>query len=395
MESAAKSAGSGQGAYLDHAATTPLMPEVLDAMLTHLGGDFANPSGIHRGARLARRAVDDARDELAAVLGCEPGEIVFTSGGTEADNLAILGTEQVEAPAVLVSSIEHHAVLRPADRRGARHVPVDARGIVDIDRLEAMLDPTVGLVSIMAVNNEVGTVQPISRIVELVRDRAPQAIVHCDGVQALAWCDMVPMVEDCDLVSVSAHKVGGPKGAGALVVRGAVRQALRPILVGGPQERELRAGTENVAGIVGLARGARLTAERRIGTVERVGALRDRFVDALIEAVPHLRESASRGLCHAGIAHLAFPGTRNEELLLLLDEQHIAASAGSACASGAIEPSHVLLAMGMPIEQARSCIRFTLGATTTADEIDYAIAGVVAAHERLTETDPVGSWENG
>lgn len=372
-----------QGVYLDHAATTPIMPEVLEAMLDHLGRNFANPSAIYRAGRAERRAVDDARDALAGVVGCEAGEIVFTSGGTEADNLAIHGIERnATVNSVIVSAIEHHGVLRPAASIGARFAPVTREGIIDLERFAAMLDASTDLVSVMAVNNEVGTVQPIDRVVELVRDRAPQAIVHCDAVQALAWCDVALMTAECDMVSVSAHKIGGPKGVGALVARERARRRLQPILLGGSQERDLRAGTENVAGIVGFGVSARLTHERMHLTNDRVRLLRDRFVDEVVRQVPGVYESVARELRHVGNAHLVFPGTTNEEFLLLLDAQGVAASAGSSCASGAIEPSHVLIAMGMSPDETRACIRFTLGASSSSDEIDRAISGVIAAQQR-------------
>lgn len=378
------SAKSVQGAYLDHAATTPILPEVLDAMLGHLGRGFANPSAIYRAARNERRAIDDARDELAGVLGCDPGEIVFTSGGTEADNLAIRGVVRVGGTnSIIVSAIEHRAVLRPAASIGARNAPVTREGIIDLEQLDAMLDSTTELVSVMAVNNEVGTFQPVAQIVDLVRERAPRAIVHCDAVQAMAWCDVAAITSGCDLVSVSAHKIGGPKGAGALVVRDRARRQMQPILLGGSQERDLRAGTENVAGIVGLGISARLTHDRRPASIERVRLLRDRFVDAVLRELPDAYESVARRLRHVGNAHLVFPGTTNEELLLVLDDFGIAASAGSSCASGALEPSHVLLAMGMTGEEARSSVRFTLGASSTDAEIDHAISGVIAAHHQL------------
>jgi cysteine desulfurase len=370
--------------YLDHAAATPLLPEVLDAMLVHLRDEFANPSGVYRAGRDARRIVDDARDTLSVVLGCHPGEIVFTSGGTEADNLAILGVGGSLAPGrVIVSAIEHHAILRPAGMIGARIAPVTSQGVIDLEYLATMLDDEVALVSVMAVNNEIGTLQPLDVVIELLHQGAPGALMHTDAVQALSWCDLPSITGSADLISVSAHKVGGPKGVGALVVRERAREHLRPILYGGAQERDLRAGTENVAGIVGFATAARLTQERRTTTIERVGLLRDRFVDGLLQEIPAANEPISRELRHVGNAHLSFGGTNNEEFLMMLDLQGVAASAGSACASGALEPSHVLVAAGLSAEEARSCIRFTLGASTSAEEIDQAIVGVIAAYRQL------------
>lgn len=374
-------------AYLDYGATTPVMREVVDEMLVYLRDDFANPSGIYRAARAARRAIDDARDLLALEFGCASGEIVFTSGGTEADNLAILGIERREGTRVVVSAIEHHGVLRPAESIGAAIAPVGRDGLIDLSRLVRLLGDETELVSLMAVNNEVGTIQPMAAVVELVKTHAPNALIHCDAVQALAFCDVKALTNGCDLVSYSAHKIGGPKGIGALVVNDRARARLQPILRGGSQERDLRAGTENVAGIAGFAVAARLTSERRVETVERVRALRDRFVDSLIHEIPGVHESVARNLRHVGNAHLVFPGITNEELLLLLDRYGVAASAGSSCASGAIEPSHVLLAMGMTPDEARSCIRFTLGQSSSGDEIDYAIASIIAAHRQIVARD--------
>ncbi len=375
---------SAHGAYLDHGASTPILPEVFEAMLVHLRDHYANPSGVHHAGRGERRAIDDARDILGDVLGCSAGEIVFTSGGTEADNLAIFGVAQGLAPgAVIVSAIEHHGVLRPAEALGARIAPVNGQAVIDLRQLELMLDSSVGLVSMMAVNNEVGTVQPIGEVVSLVRSHAPDALVHCDAVQALQWYDLATLLREVDLLTISAHKIGGPKGVGALVVRDRARSRIHPLLLGGSQERDLRAGTENVAGIVGLAVAAQLTKDRQLLNTERIRAIRDRFVDQVLRSVPSARETVARELRHVGNAHLTFPGTVNEEFLMLLDQHGVAASAGSSCASGALEPSHVLLAMGLTPDEARSCIRFTLGASSTSHEIDHAITGVIAAHRQL------------
>ncbi len=374
-------------AYLDHAATTPMRPEAIEAMLPFLGADFANPSGIHAGARRARRAVDRAREALAGAVGCEPDEVVWTSGGTESDNLALRGAHLVQGGDVLVSSVEHRAVLRPAAALGARVLAVTGDGQVDLATLEAALSPAVRLVSVMGVNNEVGVQQPIREIAALVRERAPQALLHCDAVQAFPWLDVAELCASCDLVSLSAHKFGGPKGVGALVVRRAGERRLAPLLLGGPQERELRAGTENVAGIVAAAVAAEATVRERAATVVRVAALRDQLVDGLRAAWPAAVEVAPRALRVAGSAHLCFPGVEAEELVLLLDAAGVAASTGSACASGAREASHVLLAMGCSMQRARASVRFSLGATSTSAEITHALAVVPRALARLSGSD--------
>src|SRR5579862_5850091 len=241
-------------AYLDHAATTPMRPESLAAMLPYLTEHFGNPSGAHALARRARTAVDEARDEVAACLGCEPGEVVFTSGGTESDNLAVLGARPAApegAGTVLCSAVEHHAVRNATRAAGGRPVAVDGRGRVDLDALRGVLTPEVALVSVMLVNNEVGTIQPLAEVAEAVRDLAPEALLHTDAVAAVGWMDVAAAAAPADLVSISAHKFGGPKGCGALVVRAGAR--LAPVMHGGSQERDRRPGTVDVAGAVGMA----------------------------------------------------------------------------------------------------------------------------------------------
>ncbi len=365
-----------RGVYLDHAATTPMRAEAVAAMLPFMRVEYGNPSGVYAGGRRARRALDDARDQMAALLGCQPGEVVFTSGGTEADNLAVLGVHRRLGGTVVVSAIEHDAVLNPARRVGARLVRSTPKGLVDLEDLAKALDESVTLVSVMAVNNEVGTIQPIGDIVAAVRARAPRAFIHSDAVQAVSWCDVASTLADCDLVSVSAHKFGGPKGVGALVVRGRAVSAVAPLSFGGGQERSLRPGTENVGGIAAMGSAAAATAAERLDASVTTRQLRDRFVDRLVAVVPEICESVPRSSTVPGHAHVRFPGVVAEELLFLLDEAGVAASAGSACSAGALEPSHVLRAMGWSGREAREAVRFTLGPTTTADEIDYA-CGVV------------------
>ncbi|HLI24709.1 MAG TPA: cysteine desulfurase family protein [Acidimicrobiales bacterium] len=370
-------------AYLDHAATTPLRPEAFAAMRPWLTERFGNPSGGHSVARAARAAIDDARDAVAAALGVPPGGVVFTGGGTEADNLAILGSVARRPGPVVVSAIEHHAVLHAAAASGheVRTVPATAAGVVDLDALASALDPSVSIVSVMAVNNEVGTIQPLDRVARLVRRRAPAAVLHTDAVQAVPWIDISRAAAGADLVSVSAHKFGGPQGVGALAVRGSA--ALRPIIHGGGQERDRRSGTHNVAGIVGMAAALAATVERRPLEVASVAALRDRLADGLLEAVGGARETGDRAAKVAGNCHLRFPGVESETLLVLLDDAGVCASAGSSCASGAMEPSHVLVAMGVPTGEALSSVRLTLGPTTTGADVDLALKVVPDAVARL------------
>ena len=374
-------------AYLDHASTTPLCPEARAAMEPWLSGSFGNPSGSHAVARAARQAIDEARDKVAAVLGTAPGDLVFTSGGTEAANLAVLGRAGAAAGPVVVSAIEHHAVLhsaRAAERlfgSPVRVVEVGNDGIVDLAALAAALDRAVSIVSVQLVNNEVGTVQPLSEVARLVRRRAPGAVLHTDAVQAPPWLDIARLAEGADMVSISAHKFGGPQGVGALAFRRPV--ALEPLVYGGPQERERRAGTHNVAGIVGMAAALEAADQHRLGACERARRLRDKLTAGLLASVPAAHETAAGQEKLPGHCHLVIDGVESEALLVLLDEYGVAASAGSACASGAMEPSHVLVAMGYPAEVALGALRLTLGHTTSEADVELALRAVPVAVSRL------------
>lgn len=377
-------------AYLDHAATTPMRSEAVAAMLPFLTDRFGNPSGGHGAARDARMALDDAREVVAAAMAVDPGDVVFTSGGTEADNLAVfgaLGAGDRPIGPIVCTAMEHHAVLN-ACRAAAlqfgvelREVPSDATGVVDLDRLAEACTPEVSLVSVMAVNNEIGTIQPLDQVAALVHTRSPAALVHTDGVQVVPWLDPAGQCRAADLTAISAHKFGGAKGVGALIARSGV--PLAPLLHGGGQERERRSGTQDVAGIVAMAEALRITSDQRAATVARVAALRDRLLDGLIDRVDGAVATAERSATVAGLAHLRVPGVESEALLVLLDQAGVAASAGASCASGAVEPSHVLLAMGLTREEAVSGIRFSLGHATTAEEIDLALGAVPEAVSQL------------
>ncbi|MET0912002.1 MAG: cysteine desulfurase family protein [Acidimicrobiales bacterium] len=374
-------------AYLDCAASMPVRPEAVAEMtrvLTELPG---NPSGAHFAAREARRVLDDARDVLGEALGAGPGDIVFTGGGTEADNLAVLGAQAARGGAVVASAVEHPAVRDPAAALCGRVAPVDATGRIDLDALTVVLDEVdaVAVVSVMLVNNEVGTIQPIAEVAEVVRRHAPDAVLHTDAVQALSWVDVTTAAADADLISVSAHKFGGPKGVGALVVRPGVRLAARQI--GGGQERDRRSGTQNVAGVAAMATAAGLTAARRTEDSARVAALRDRLVDGLLAEVADAVETGIAGGDRsgraAGLAHVCFRGVEAEALLFLLDQAGVAASAASSCASGAAEPSHVLAAMGVPRDQAAGSLRLSLGWASTEADVDRALEVVPGAVTQL------------
>ncbi|KAA0232855.1 MAG: cysteine desulfurase [Actinobacteria bacterium] len=365
-----------------------MRPEAVEAMLPFLTEDFGNPSGSHPSARRARRAVDEAREAMAQVCGCEPGEIVFTSGGTEADNHAVFGIVERRGGSVVCSAVEHHAVLEPVEALGGRVVPVDEHGVIDLDALAAALDDSVTLVSVMLANNEVGTIQPLSEIAEIVRRRAPDAAFHSDAVQALTWLDVAGLCSPVDLLSLSAHKFGGPKGVGLLMVRSGVEPA--PRLLGGGQERERRSGTHNVAGIVAMSVAAQSALRERTEVVRRVGRLRDRLADGLrlvpdaIETGVPLRDGVpDRSGKITGNCHFCFPGIEAEALLFLLEESGIHASAASACTSGAQDPSHVLAAMGVPRRAAKGSLRLSLGRETTDVDVELALEAVPAAVERL------------
>jgi cysteine desulfurase len=376
---------------LDHAATTPMHPAAVEAMLPFLTVRYGNPSGVHALARAAKTALEESRERVAAALGCCPGEVVVTAGGTEADNLAVLGVARAARRAgrgdgIVVSAFEHKGVLAPAAllaRDGFRvsHAPVSSQGIVDVDALASQLDARTVLVSVMLVNNEVGTVQPLDEVAAVVRERAPGAVLHTDAVQAVPWVDVAARTTVADLVAVSAHKFGGPKGVGALVVRGPVTPD--PLVVGGGQERGLRSGTVAVAGVVAMATALEVTVAARAAEVARVARLRDRLADGLLASVPDAFENGARALKVAGNAHVGFRGVEAEALLVLLDRHGVCAAAGSSCSSGATEPSHVLSAMGATDADARASIRCSLGHSSRAADVDRALAVIPAAVAQL------------
>lgn len=385
---------------MDHAASTPARPEVVEAMLPWLAEHWGNPTGAHARGRAARRAVDEAREPVAELLGCSGGEVVFTSGGTEADDLAVNGVLDAVGGMALCSAIEHHAVLDPVLHRGGMTIPVDRHGVLDCPALVDMLDaaataaaagqgPEVTLVSVMVANNEVGTIQPLGHVAEVVARHAPAAVMHTDAVQAAAWCDVAAVAAGVPLVSLSGHKIGGPKGIGALAIRPGV--ALAPRLRGGGQERGRRSGTHNVAGIVGLGMAARLVLEHRSGLVARVGAMRDRLEAALVAidgvSVTVAPERSAPPQRLPTISHLCVSGVDSEALLFLLDDAGVAASAASSCASGATESSHVLAAMGVAPANARGSLRLSLGWTTDDTTIDRVIEVMPAAVARLRMFD--------
>ena len=382
--------------YLDYNATTPVGSAVLEAMLPFLAHNFGNASSIHSEGQRARAAVDRARDSVAALLGAKPSEIVFTSGGTEADNLAILGVIDAltansnGAPThVITSAIEHHAVLNSCqalEQRGisVTYVPVGPSGVVDAADIRRALRPETILISVMHANNELGTIQPIEEIGRIATE--VDVYFHCDAVQSAGKLPLDVKRLDVDLLSISAHKIYGPKGVGALFVRSGT--PLAPQFHGGHHERDRRPGTENVAGIVGLGKAAELAMTNVALEQRRAGELRDRLERAILDAVPSVRVNGDPARRLANTTNLSFASAGGEAMLIALDLQGIACSTGAACSSGAIEPSHVLLAIGLRADEARSSLRFSLGRLTTDEEIEHAAATIPAVVERLRVITP-------
>jgi cysteine desulfurase len=376
---------TGEITYLDHAATTALRPEAAAAMASVHERKLGNPTGSHPPAQRARALLEDARDEVAVFLGRDPGEIVFTSGGTEAANLAVLGAAESAFHArgeaeVLASAVEHPAVRESAKAAGligvdVREVPVDHRGVIDLDALRRALSPRSTVVAVMTANNETGVIQPVADVVDAVRRRAPDAYVFTDAVQAAPFLDLAEATAGADMVGLSAHKFGGPVGIGALAV--APRVTLRPRQHGGGQERERRSGTQDVAGAVGMATALQLVAKERSAASARVAGLRDRLAVGLLSAVPWAHRTVPLGVgVLPGHLHLCLAGVDREELLVALGREGICVSGGSSCASGALEASHVLAAMGIEAGVAAGAVRFSLGYDTTDDDVDRALAVV-------------------
>jgi cysteine desulfurase len=376
--------------YLDHAATTALRPEVRDAMAPYLDEQFGNPSSMHRWGRQARNALEQARERVAAALGASRREIVFTGGGTEADNIAILGRWRAHCSvggardgSIVCSAVEHKAVAGAAERaaaEGARLVllAVDEEGRIDVAALDDALAAEPCVVSVMWANNEVGTIEPVAQIGARCRDAG--VIFHTDAVQAFAKLRVRVDECPCDLLSLSAHKIAGPKGVGALYIRDGT--AVLPLVHGGGQERELRPGTENVAAAVGFALAAELAAAEQEHEAARLLELRDRLEAGLRHIVPDVVINGAATDRLPNIVNATIPGADQEELLISLDLEGVAASGASACQSGAVKPSHVLAAMGR-IQPGAASVRLSLGRTTTAAEIDFAIAAFGRVIEQL------------
>ncbi len=379
--------------YLDHAATTPVRPEVLDAMLPYLSAEaFGNPSSAHRFGRTARAGLEQARREVAEAVGAEPNQVIFTSGGTEADNLAVVGAalaarDRGARMCAVVSATEHKAILAAAHAvchlGGEEEIlPVNAGGILDLDALDRSLEGRPAVVSVMWVNNETGALQPVREIAS--RCSAAKVTYHCDAVQAFGKVPVSVADLPCTLLTISGHKIGAPKGIGALVVRD--RSAVEAIIHGGGQQFGIRPGTENVAGAVALGCAARLAVAEQAATAEKLGRLRDALAERIRAAIP---DAVVHGEDHPRAPHvlsIAVPGADAEAMLMHLDLAGVAVSGGSACSTSAVEPSHVLVAMGVPRELALGTLRFSLGHDTSEADVERAAAafpGVVAKARKL------------
>jgi len=374
--------------YLDHNATTPLDPRVLDAMLPILRDGFGNPSSLHWFGQQARAAVDTARERVAALVGASPGEIVFTGSGTEADNTALrgaAGAAREPRRKVVYSTIEHHAVMNTAKALAEEGFPVESAraggdGRVDLDDLRAKVDDRTAVVAVMLANNETGVVEPVDEVVRIAREHG--ALVHCDAVQAAGKIPVDVRTLDVDTLALSAHKIYGPKGVGALYVKRGTR--LKAFVRGGSQERNRRAGTENVAGIVGLGRAAELAREDMGAESARLSGLRDRL-EAQLLAIPGAQRNGEAPRV-PNTANVSFAGAEAESLVMALDLAGVAVSTGAACAAGAVEPSHVLRAMGLPLERVQASLRFSLGRGTTADHVDRAVKLIAEAVDKQRKT---------
>jgi cysteine desulfurase len=375
--------------YLDHAATSPVHPDVVERMIPFITEVFGNPSSIHYFGRQSRQAVDEARAVVAKSIGAKESEIIFTSGGTEADNIALIGTAMANRHRgrhIITTMIEHHAVLRACEyleKQGfeVTYLPVDEKGNVSLADVKAALRDDTILVSIMFANNEVGVLQPIREIGELLKDH--QAYFHTDAVQSYGLVPIDVNDHHIDLLSVSSHKINGPKGIGALYARKTVK--LSPLFYGGEQERKRRAGTENVAGIVGFAKAVEIAQETMLHKQQEYRLMREAMLSIFAESDISYYVNGNQDHCLPHIVNVAFPGTNVESMLVNLDLAGIAASSGSACTAGSIDPSHVLVAMfGKESERIRSSVRFSFGLGNTKEQIERAASETVKIVKRLT-----------
>lgn len=379
--------------YLDHAATTPVRPEVLQAMLPYFTESFGNPSSVYSFASKNKSVITEAREKIGKALGTDSGNIYFTAGGTESDNWAIKATAEAykgKGNHIITSKIEHHAVLHTCEyleKNGYEitYLEVDENGEVNLEQLESAIRPTTVLISIMYANNEIGTIQPIKEIGAIARKH--DVLFHTDAVQAFGQVDI--KVDDCniDLLSASGHKLNGPKGIGFLYIRKGLK--LRSLLHGGSQERKRRAGTENVPGIVGFGKAVEIAVETMKERTEKEIQLRDYLINRVMNEIPYTRLNGAKTKRLPNNANFSFRFIEGESLLIMLDMKGICASSGSACTSGSLDPSHVLLAIGLPHEIAHGSLRLTLSDTTTKEEIDYVVDVLKEIVEKLRSMSPL------
>jgi cysteine desulfurase len=386
----------GMRIYFDHNATTPVAPPVIEAMSRVLADEFGNASSIHHFGQRAKAVLDEARSSVAALIGAEPSEVVFTSGGTESDNFALRGVAEALEPTgrrhLIASGIEHEAVLntlKSLARRGWRTtlLPLDQRGIVRPDALAEALADDTAIVSVMHANNEIGTIQPIAELARLAHARG--ALFHTDAVQSVGKIPVDVRALGVDFLSLSAHKFNGPKGSGALWIKRGAR--VTPILTGGKHERNRRAGTENVPAIAGLGVAARLAAAKLITEAARIGALRDRLEEAVLSHVAGTIINGAREPRVPNTTNISFEAVEAESLLIALDLEGVAVSTGSACSSGTLEPSHVLRAMGLPSPRTQNSIRMSLGTGNTDAEVDFVVSKLPGIVDKLRSLTRVGA----
>lgn len=380
--------------YLDHSATTPVDPEVAQLMMTYYTEKYGNPSSVHSFGQEAKEGLEKAREQVAALIGAQPSEITFTSGGTEADNMAIFGTadaQRKKGKHIITSAVEHHAVLETCEyleKNGfdLTIIPVDEEGFVNPQDVEKAIRPDTILITIMHANNEVGTIQPIAEIGKIAKEKG--VTFHVDAVQSLSKVPIDVKAMNIDLLTISSHKIYGPKGVGALYIRKGVR--LSPRIYGGGQEKKRRSGTENLPGIVGFGKACELAGERMNAEIERLKVLRDKLMDGIVERIDYVKVNGPRGDKRlANNVNVSIQYVEGESLLLSLDMMGIAASSGSACTSGSLDPSHVLLAMGLKHEIAHGSLRFSLGKQNTEEDIDYVLEQLPKIVERLRMMSPL------
>ncbi|MGL5676249.1 MAG: cysteine desulfurase NifS [Cellulosilyticaceae bacterium] len=379
--------------YLDHAATTPVKPEVVEAMLPYFTENFGNPSSVYQLAQINKKAIDEAREMIARHIGANTNEIFFTSGGTEADNWAIKGIAEAykhKGNHIITTKIEHHAVLHTCEyleKQGfeVTYLEVDENGHISLDDLQSAIKDTTILISMMYANNEIGTIMPVREVGAIAKEKG--IIFHTDAVQAVGQVQIDVKEQQIDLLSLSGHKINGPKGIGVLYIRRGLKIA--NLMHGGAQERGRRGGTENVAGVVGLAKAIELAYRNFDEKIERISGLRDQLIAGILEAIPYAKLNGHPEQRLSNNVNVAFEFVEGESLLLLLDMHGVAASSGSACTSGSLDPSHVLLALGIPHEKAHGSIRFTLGELTTKEEIAFVIEKLPAIVDRMRQMSPL------